>query len=102
MLRYMPARAYDNSCYLAACNAVGTGAQGQSFAGVALIISPKGKVLVESVGWEEGVAVARLPGAEIERLRRTTMGYFLAHRRFDLYDRGKAIRPSRPRTGTVR
>jgi N-carbamoylputrescine amidase len=85
MLRYLPARAYDNSCYLAACNLVGTGAQGQSFGGVALILSPKGKMLAESVGWEEGAAVARLPGAEIERLRQTKMGYFLAHRRPDLY-----------------
>jgi N-carbamoylputrescine amidase len=85
MLRYLPARAYDNSCYLLACNLVGTGAQGQSFGGVALIISPKGELLAEAVGWTEGAAVARLPGGEIERLRRTKMGYFLAHRRPDLY-----------------
>ena len=85
MLRYLPARAYDNSCYLVACNLVGTGAQGQSFGGVALILSPKGELLAESVGWREGAAVARLPGREIERLRRTKMGYFLAHRRPDLY-----------------
>jgi N-carbamoylputrescine amidase len=85
MLRYLPARAYDNSCYLLACNLVGTGAQGQSFGGVALIINPKGELLAESVGWSEGAALARLPGGEIERLRRTKMGYFLAHRRPDLY-----------------
>ena len=85
MLRYLPARAYDNSCYLAACNLVGTGARGQSFGGVALIISPKGEILANSVGQEEGVAMASLNGSELERLRRTKMGYFLAHRRPDLY-----------------
>jgi N-carbamoylputrescine amidase len=87
MLRYLPARAYDNGCYLVACNLVGNGSRGQSFAGVALVISPKGKVLAEALGWEEGVALARLNGDEIERLRRTKMGYFLAHRRPDLYGR---------------
>jgi N-carbamoylputrescine amidase len=87
MLRYLPARAYDNGCYVAACNLVGNGFRGQSFAGVALIINPKGEVIAEAVGWEEGAALARLDGSELERLRRTKMGYFLAHRRPDLYGR---------------
>ncbi|MEW5958280.1 MAG: nitrilase-related carbon-nitrogen hydrolase [Chloroflexota bacterium] len=85
MLRYLPARAYDNGCYLVACNLVGHGARGQSFAGVALILNPKGEVMAEAVGWEEGFALARLHGHELERLRRTRMGYFLAHRRPELY-----------------
>lgn len=85
MLRYLPARAYDNSCYVVACNLVGPGARGQTFAGVAMIISPKGELLRECAGWTEQAVIAPLAGSEIERLRRTRMGYFLAHRRPDLY-----------------
>lgn len=85
MLRYLPARAYDNSCYVVACNLVGNGVRGQSFGGVALVINPKGQVIAEAVGWDEEAAVAQLDGAEIDRLRRTKMGYFLARRRPELY-----------------
>jgi N-carbamoylputrescine amidase len=85
MLRYLPARAYDNGCYLVACNLVGPGSRGQTFAGVGLIIGPKGEVMAEAAGWEEGLVVARLDGRELERLRRTKMGYFLTHRRPELY-----------------
>ncbi|RME73023.1 MAG: nitrilase [Chloroflexi bacterium] len=85
MLRYLPARAYDNGCYVAACNLVGKGARGQYFGGVALLINPKGELLAEVVGEEEGAAVSLLPGRELNRLRQTKMGYFLAHRRPDLY-----------------
>lgn len=85
MLRYLPARAYDNGCYVVTCNLVGVGLRGQSFAGVALVISPKGEVLAEAVGWEEGVAMARLNGGEVNRLRRARMAGFMAHRRPELY-----------------
>lgn len=88
MLRYLPARAYDNSCYVVACNLVGPGQAGQSFAGVALIINPKGEILAEAVSWEEDAAMCRLNGSEVERIRRTKMGYFLAHRRPELYRSG--------------
>jgi len=99
MLRYLPARAYDNGCYLVACNLVGRGSRGQTFAGVGLIISPKGELMAEAIGWEEGLVTARLDGRELERLRRTKMGYFLAHRRPELYaglaqhNQSKRVRP---------
>jgi N-carbamoylputrescine amidase len=85
LLCYLPARAYDNGCYAVACNLVGTGRRGQSLAGVALIIGPKGELLADATGWEEGAALARLSGSEIRRLRRTKMGYFVRHRRPELY-----------------
>lgn len=85
LLRYLPARAYDNSCYVVACSLVGARRTKGSFAGVALVIGPKGDVLAEAVGWEEGVAMARLTGSEITRIRRTKMAHFLRHRRSDLY-----------------
>jgi N-carbamoylputrescine amidase len=85
LLRYLPARAYDNACYLVACNASGTDGKGRAFPGVALILNPKGVVLAASKEWEEGFAICTLTGCEIECLRRTRMGYFLAHRRPELY-----------------
>ena len=85
MLRYLPARAYDNGCYLVACNLVGAGRRGQDFSGVALVISPKGEVLASSDGLEEGAAMARLAGSEIERIHRTKMGHFLSWRRPEFY-----------------
>jgi N-carbamoylputrescine amidase len=85
MLRYLPARAYDNGCYVVACNLIGPGARGQTFGGVALVLNPKGEILAQAVGWDEGAAIARLEAAQIDRLRRTQMGYFLAHRRPELY-----------------
>ena len=91
MLRYLPARAYDNGCYVVACNLVGPGERGQTFAGVALVLNPKGEILAQAVGWDEGAAIARLDAAQIDRLRRTQMGYFLAHRRPELY--GKLCQP---------
>jgi predicted amidohydrolase len=85
LMRYLPARAYDNGCYVVACNLVGDGPAGQSFSGVALILGPKGEVLDQVAGEEEGAVCLQLDGAAVERLRRTRMGYFLAHRRPELY-----------------
>ncbi|MEJ5199288.1 MAG: nitrilase-related carbon-nitrogen hydrolase [Anaerolineae bacterium] len=87
MLRYLRARAYDNSCYVVACNLVGEGAQGQRFGGVALALDPKGELLASHVGWEEGYVLATVDMAALRRIRRTVMGYFLPHRRADLYRR---------------
>jgi len=86
LLRYLPARAYDNGCYLVACNLVGERRNGGPWPGVALVIGPKGEVLAETVGWEESVALARLAGSEIQRIRQTKMGHFIKHRRPELYE----------------
>jgi N-carbamoylputrescine amidase len=85
LLRYLAARAYDNTCYLVACNAVGHDRNGRVFPGTALILGPKGEVLARSQGWQEGYAIWTLSKEHIERIRRTTMGHFLAHRRPELY-----------------
>lgn len=84
-LRYLPARAYDNTAYLAACNLVGDNGRGLDFAGVALIIGPKGEVLAEHVADEPGLAVAHLPAAYLSRIRSSSMGHFWAARRPELY-----------------
>jgi len=85
LLRYLTARAYDNGCYVVSCNLAGDDGAGQAFPGVALVIGPKGELLAESVGWQEGAVIATLDGCAIERIRQTKMGHFLGHRRPDLY-----------------
>lgn len=87
MLRYLAARAYDNTCYLLSCSLVGEGRQGQRFGGVALALSPKGELLASAVGWEEGSVLATVDLDALRRIRATIMGYFLPHRRDDLYRR---------------
>jgi len=84
-LRYLPARAYDNSCYVVVCNQAGRRENDESFAGVALILDPKGRVVAESAGWEDQMISTRLRVEEVERVRQSRMGYFLPHRRPDLY-----------------
>lgn len=86
MLRYLPARAYDNTCYVVTCNLAGRDLGGQSFPGTAFVLSPKGEILSEHAGWGEGAAMATLSGDEIERIRQSRMGYFRHHRRPELYD----------------
>jgi N-carbamoylputrescine amidase len=57
------------------------------FSGVAVIVGPKGELLAESGGWEEGAAIVHLNGDAVMRIRQTNMGYFLDHRRPELYRR---------------
>ncbi|ADQ15594.1 nitrilase-related carbon-nitrogen hydrolase [Halanaerobium hydrogeniformans] len=82
LLRYLRARAYDNSCYIVAANLVN---QECSMEGAALIIDPKGRVIAESGAAEESYAVSLLKSEKISRIKDLKMGYFLAHRRPELY-----------------
>jgi len=84
-LRYLPARAYDNTAFLVACNPVGDNGQGVEFAGVALIIGPKGEVLADYAGSAPGHALAKLDGQMLEKIRASRMGFFRAFRRPELY-----------------
>ncbi|RQD75938.1 MAG: nitrilase [Halanaerobium sp. MSAO_Bac5] len=85
-LRFLQARAYDNSCYLIAANLVN---QESGMEGTALIIDPKGKVLAQSSAAEESYTVALLESEKISRIKDLKMGYFLAHRRAELYNKYK-------------
>ena len=60
-MRYMPARAYDNSVYVAVCNHVGDNGAGRNFAGVSFICNPWGQVVEEaSSSTKEEMVVADL------------------------------------------
>lgn len=89
-LRYLGARAYDNSVYLGACNLIGTNGRSKQYSGGSLVIGPKGDVLNESFFKEEGILATTLSAERINLLRRpdrTSMRdtFFLADRRKELY-----------------
>jgi N-carbamoylputrescine amidase len=92
-LRYLPARAYDNSAYALACNQAGSNGKGLVFPAVALILDPKGRTLAAAQGGQEAVAVALLEAREINRVRSHPVAFFLGQRRPELYwDRNQSGR----------
>ncbi len=89
-MKYMAARAYDNSVFVAACNLVGGDGAGQEFCGGALVIDPKGNPLAESFGLGEGMLVADLDPDLINTIRERKSksmrdSFFLDCRRPELY-----------------
>jgi omega-amidase len=89
-LRYLGARAYDNSVYLGACNLIGSNGRGKEFSGGALVIGPKGDVQSEAFRGREELLVHTLSAERINLLRthdRASMkdSFFLADRRKELY-----------------
>ena len=83
--RHLQARAYDNAMFVVACNQVGRTEGGYEFPGVAVIMSPAGRVMAEYTGTEERVLIADLKGGEIEDIKKHRMRYFLPQRRPELY-----------------
>lgn len=89
-LRYLGARAYDNSVYLGACNLVGSNGRSKEFSGGALVIGPKGDQLNQSKLSQEGILAATLSADRINLIRRPERSsmrdsFFLADRRKELY-----------------
>ncbi|MFW6052289.1 MAG: nitrilase-related carbon-nitrogen hydrolase [Desulfosalsimonas sp.] len=84
-MRHLPARAFDNGLYVAAINAVGTNGCGLCFPGVALVLSPEGKILKQYTGEYETLIIADLSRQSLESVRRHPMKYFLPHRRPEIY-----------------
>lgn len=97
-LKYLAARAYDNSVFVAACNLVGKGGENQSFCGGALVLDPKGNVVAEAFNGREELLVARLDSTLINTIRRRESGsmrnsFFLDSRRPELYKELLSISP---------
>jgi predicted amidohydrolase len=86
-LRYLPARAYDNSVFLAACNLLGETESGMAFSGSALILGPKGEILAESRDGGEGILLADLKNKMLRRVRENSKGFFLGRRRPEIYSK---------------
>lgn len=89
-LKYLSARAYDNSLFVAATNLVGPCGEGQEFCGGALVLDPKGNVVAEDFGGRESILVADLDAALLNTIRRNESpsmrhSFYLQFRRPELY-----------------
>ncbi|MBP7736376.1 MAG: nitrilase [Spirochaetes bacterium] len=84
-LRYLPARAYDNGLYVAACNQCGDNGRAMVFQGASLVLDPKGEILDSSHGDGAAIAAADVRRDVIGRVRSSSMGYFLKERRPGAY-----------------
>lgn len=89
-LKYLPARAYDNSVFIACCNQVKENGAGVTFSGGAIAIDPKGNIIGENFSGEENMLVLDLKNTMINRIRkserdRMSNSFFLKYRRPELY-----------------
>ncbi len=86
-MRHLPARAYDNSLFVLACNQTGDNGQGLIFPGIALVIGPSGQVLKKTTGDREQLLVADLLSKDLASVRSHPMRFFLSNRRSELFSR---------------
>ncbi len=86
-MRHLPARAYDNSLFVTACNPTGETEKGLNFPGVALSIGPSGKVISQKLGDEESLMITDLDAEAMEQVRSHKMRFFFPNRRPGLYER---------------
>jgi len=86
-MKSLVARAYDNSVYVAACNAVGDNDRGSVFGGGVLVLDRKGNIICEDFNGKESVVFADLKAyshADDEGNRMSELRYF-KKRRPELY-----------------
>lgn len=86
-MRHLPARAFDNSLFIIACNQTGENGCGLSFPGAGLVIGPSGGVLDSYTGKEEFLMIVDLKADDLNAVRNHRMRYFLPNRRPELYQR---------------
>ncbi len=86
-LRFLPARACDNTVYVAVCNQVGDNGAGKIFSGVSFICNPRGRIIAESSTPGEEMVVADLKAADLANARAVSDGFFRHFRRPEIYDR---------------
>ena len=91
--RILPARAYDNSVFVASCNAVGDNGAGVVFGGGSMVLDPLGRVMAETHDDVESMVVADLHAESLDRIRNGD-GYrsmrnmhYLSKRRSELYEK---------------
>jgi len=84
-MRHLPARAYDNSLFVIACNQTGDNNKGLHFPGNAMAIGPSGHILEEWTTGEEALHFIALKVDEFQRVRDNRMHFFLPNRRPNLY-----------------
>ncbi|MDZ7832180.1 MAG: nitrilase-related carbon-nitrogen hydrolase [Desulfobacterales bacterium] len=84
-MRHLPARAFDNSIFIIACNQTGENGRGLSFPGAGVVIGPAGGVMESYAGAAEHMIVTDLKERDLSNVRGHRMRYFLPNRRPELY-----------------
>ena len=84
-MRHLPARAYDNSVFVVACNASGENCAGLKFPPLSLVIDPSGKLIKKSVAPAE-LMVVDLMAKDLDYVRMHHMRYFFPNQRQDILD----------------
>jgi N-carbamoylputrescine amidase len=84
-MRHLPARAFDNGLYVAACNQTGSNQKGLMFPGLSVVLDPAGRVVKKNTDGKEHIMIADLKADELKRVRGHRMRYFLPNRRPELY-----------------
>jgi N-carbamoylputrescine amidase len=87
--RHLPARAFDNSLYVIACNQAGENANGLQFPGIAMVIDPSGNIIEKNLSGREEMIVTDLSADAMARVRGHKMRFFLPNRRQSLYERAR-------------
>ena len=83
-MRHLPARAFDNSVFVVACNQACENRKQMQFPGIALIIGPSGEIIKKDLSGREGLLTLELKAETLKRVREHRMRYFLPRRRADL------------------
>lgn len=84
-MRHLPARAYDNSLFVVACNQWGDNQRGLTFPGNAVVIDPSGNILGKKVSGDEDMLVVDLTQEAFSHVRNHPMRHFFPNRRPELY-----------------
>jgi predicted amidohydrolase len=84
-MRHLPARAFDNSIFIVACNQVGGNSNQLTFPGNALVLGPSGKLITKTTSGREGLLLADLEADVLNQVRNHPMRYFFPNRRTDIY-----------------
>jgi len=84
-MRHLPARAFDNSLYVVACNQTGENQGGLSFPGTIVIVDPSGRIIKKDIGGKENMVIAELKAQKLAATRNHRMRYFLPNRRPEVY-----------------
>jgi N-carbamoylputrescine amidase len=84
-MRHLPARAYDNSLFVVACNQTGGNDNGLTFPGNAVVFSPSGEIVTTRLSGSSGLLLADLKADQLHHVRSHRMRYFFPNRRPWLY-----------------
>jgi len=81
--RFLCARAYDNACYVLACNLNGTTSGGTKFPELGMIINPKGDVLAKINKAGDAYCLAEFNIEILEHIYQSKMAHFNRFKRND-------------------